>query len=134
MNKQSAKFISQLIGVLILIATVRNYRSALLPLDLLRSQEGVTWGAMLAGFPLWCVSLCGGIGLVMGRPFGVYCVTAALVLCFIGSSFFFLPFVTHFFRNDPDELTVNVATNVAVVLALLVLEYFSRWRRVPTAI
>ena len=129
MKIEHAKRFSQIIGVLILISTVLAWRFGISPKMLIRSQSRATVLMVLAMFPLWCLCLSGGIGLLKGHAYGFYCVAAAFFFGMVGSIISFIPFVPRLFCHSPNVLYYLWATNLAVVILLALLEYIARWRK-----
>lgn len=133
MGRHLAKFLGQVIGVLIIISMVRNYRAAWNPIDYLISHHGLPPGETLGFFAEWCLCMIGGICLAFRLWFGFWLMAAAFVVQCLGYALLFLPFVKHFFNGQMNSTEAYYAVNLPLLLVLAILQYAGRKKPAPAA-
>lgn len=133
MVRHIAKLLGQVVGILIIISMVRNYRAAWNPIDYLISHHALAPGDMLAHFGEWCLCMIGGICLVLRHWVGFWLMVAAFVVQCLGYPLFFLPFVKHFFHGDISTTEAFFAVNLPLLLVLAILQFAGRRKPVPAA-
>lgn len=126
MQRQIARLLCQVIGILILISMVRNYRAAWLPLDYAFSHRAIPSSDVLWHFLEWFLCVIGGLGLLLRLWLGFWFVLAAFIVQCLGYPLLYLPFVKHLFSGTNPSPEAYYAVNLPLLLVLAILHYAGR--------
>lgn len=113
-KNHNIKIVTKVLAICVIISTILCWKLIYLPINLMKHYSSTILLNCLIGFPAFPLCLTGGIGILLQKRWGYYCIYIALIFSILGSCIPYIPFVFSFSNNIHYKITVLLISNVFV--------------------